>query len=56
MDPYNLARLVDDTITIAEHIDHFKERFIALLTYSKRKYQVPNIKKTKYCHFSGIPL
>ena len=37
MDPYNLAQLANDTIIIAEHIDHFKERFIALLTYSKRK-------------------
>ena len=53
MDPYNLAQLVDDTIIIAEHTDHSKEKFIALLTYPKRKYQVPNIKKTKYCHFSG---
>ena len=52
MDPYNLAQLADDTTIIAEHIDRFKEKFIALLTYSKRKYQVPNIKKTKYCHFS----
>ena len=56
MDPYNLAQLADDIIIIAEHTDHLKEKFIALLPYSKRKYEVPDIKKTKYCHFSETPM
>ena len=30
MDPYKLAQLADDTIIIADHTDHFKEKFIAL--------------------------
>ena len=43
-----MIQLADDTLTLAE--------FIAMFLYSKRKYQVPNVKKTYFAHFSEKPI
>ena len=55
MDPYNIAQLADDTVTFAEARDNLRYKFASLLSYSGSKCQVPNIPKTKYCHFSDRP-
>ena len=55
MDPYNLAQLADDTAFFAENISSLRMKFEAILSFSAGKYQIQNIKKTKYCHFSDTP-
>ena len=55
MDPYNLAQLADDTAIYAENIPNLRTKFELLLQYSARRYQIPNIMKTQYCHFSKHP-
>ena len=55
MDPYNLAQLADDTALYATSNPNLKYKFSAILTYSDERYQIPNIPKTKYCHFSENP-
>lgn len=56
MDPLNLAQLADDTAIFADNILSLKSKFQLLLQYSAKKYQIPNIKKTQYCHFSQHPV
>ena len=56
MDPLTLAQLADDTAIYAEKIENLIKKFIKLFQYSTRKYQVPNISKTLYCHFTNNPL
>ena len=55
MDPYNIVQLADDTIILAEHEASLIRKFDAALTYSSGKFQIPNIKKTVYAHFSRNP-
>ena len=55
MDPYNLAQLADDTAFFAENIGSLRMKFEAILSFSADKCQIPNIKKTKYCHFTDTP-
>ena len=55
MDPYNLAQLADDTALYATSNPNLKYKFSAILTYLDERYQIPNIPKTKYCHFSENP-
>ena len=55
MDPYNLAQLADDTAFFAENIGSLRMKFEAILSFSAEKCQIPNIKKTKYCHFTDTP-
>ena len=52
MDPYNLAQLADDTAFYAEHLENLRLKFQSILSFSAKKYQIPNISKTKYLHFS----
>ena len=56
MDPYNLAQLADDSIVLAESVNSFKEKMNCLLCCSKEIFQIPNISKTVFCHFSENPL
>ena len=56
LDPYNLVQLADDTLTLAEYYETLRQKLIAMLLYSKRKYQVPNVKKTYFAHFSEKPI
>ena len=56
LDPYNLIQLADDTLTLAEYYETLRQKFIAMFLYSKRKYQVPNVKKTYFAHFSEKPI
>lgn len=51
----DIAQLADDTAMLAELFTTFKEKTSCLLKYSKSLYQVPNIPKTVYCHFSSNP-
>ena len=55
MDPYNLAQLADDTAFFAENINTLRMKFETILSFSNIKYQIPNIKKTQYSHFSKTP-
>ena len=55
MDPYNLAQLADETALYATTIRNLIFKFSAILSYSKDRCQIPNIPKTKYCHFSDNP-
>ena len=56
LDPYNLLQLADDTSLLAEFFEAMQKKFRALFLYSGTKYQVANIKKTFYCHFSNNPI
>ena len=55
MDPHVIAQLADDTAMLTEQLHSFKRKTACLLEYSKENYQVPNIPKTVYCHFSKDP-
>ena len=55
MDPFNIAQLADDTITLAEKQDSLVSKISCLLEYSQNIYQVPNLTKTFFCHFSNNP-
>ena len=52
MDPYNLLQLADDTSILAEYYESLRKKFIVMLSYSNKKFQIPNIKKTYFAHFS----
>ena len=52
MDPYNLAQLADDTIIMAEYFQSIIQKFRCLFKYSRTNYQVPNVDKTVFCHFT----
>ena len=55
LDPYNLIQLADDTWTLAEYYETLRrQKFIAIFLYSK--YQVPNVKKMYFAHFSEKPI
>ena len=56
LDPYNIAQLADDTITLAEFFDSLQLKLKALFNYSNEKCQVPNIKKTLYANFTQNPI
>ena len=56
LDPYNIAQLADDTITLAEFFDSLQLKLKALFNYSNEKCQVPNIKKTLYANFTENPI
>ena len=56
MDPYNLAQLADDTAIYADNIESLISKFRLLLQFSAKKYQIPNIKRTQFCHFSHHPV
>ena len=45
MDPFNIAQLADDTTIISESFESLKNKIKAIFSYSKRRYQVPNVKK-----------
>ena len=55
MDPFNIAQLADDTIILAEKQESLREKIHSLLNYSQNIYQIPNLGKTFFCHFSNIP-
>ena len=56
LDPYNLIQLADDTMLLAEDYESLRKKFISLLAYSRVKFQVPNVKKTYFCHFASDPV
>ena len=53
--PCNFGQLADDTVVYAEHRESLRHKCEQLMNYLKKKYQVLNIKKTKYCEFSSRP-
>ena len=55
MDTFNISQLTDHTALYADNINSLKHKFEKVLKFSKEKGQVPNIKKTKYIHFSDKP-
>ena len=55
MDPHSVSQLADDTEFFADFLDSLRKKFRSILLYSARRYQVPNISKTKYCHFAKCP-
>ena len=55
MDPFNIAQLANDTIILAEKQESLREKIHCLLKYSQNIYQIPNLGKTFFCHFSNIP-
>ena len=56
MDPYSLLQLADDTTVLAESADSLQRKMHYLLEYSKEIFQIPNISKTVFCHFSDAPV
>ena len=48
--------MADDTIVLAESAHSLQKKMHCLLECSKKIYQVPNISKTAFCHFSDNPL
>ena len=55
-EPFNLIQLADDTMLLAEFYESLCMNFRALFSYSDSKYQVVNVKKTFYAHFSSEPI
>ena len=55
IDPHNLAQLADDAAVLADGILMLGPKMKCVLDYSEEIYQVPNIPKTVYCHFSNQP-
>ena len=55
MSPCIFAQLADDTALFAEFVESLREKIVEMLEYSKRKYQIPNMKKTFYCEFDDNP-
>ena len=56
MDPFNLAQLADDTSILSETFESLRCKIKGVFSYSKRRYQVPNIGKTRYCNFNENPV
>ena len=56
IDPHCLAQLADDAAILADGVHLLGEKMGCLLEYSKDIYQVPNIPKTVFCHFSKLRL
>ena len=54
-DSFNLLQLADDTTVMADNLESLRLKFVALFSYSPRKYQIPNIKKTYYAPFAKNP-
>ena len=50
MDPFNLLRLADDTLILADKLESFKNKMNKVISYSEDKLLKINIKKTKYLH------
>ena len=45
MDPYNIAQLADDTTIISETFESLRSKMKAIVSYSEKRYQIPNVKK-----------
>ena len=56
LDPFNIAQLADDTISLAEFFPSLQIKLQALFAYSNGKGQFPNIKKTYYGNFVQNPI
>ena len=56
MDIYYLFQLADDIAITAEFLDTLKEKILATLRYSDRKYLSINLSKTVYLHLSDTPV
>ena len=55
MQPCDFTQLADDTAIYAEYIESLRSKCKEIFDYSDRKYQILNLKKTKYCEFSSNP-
>ena len=55
IDPHNIVQLADDSTMLADGVMMLGDKMCRLLDYSAEIYQVPNIPKTVYCHFSDNP-
>ena len=55
MDPHSVSQLPDHAAFFAEFLDSLCKKFRSILLYSAKRYQVPNISQTKYCHFAKWP-
>ena len=55
IDPHCLAQLADDAAVLSDGISLLRDKMRCLLAYSRLIYQVPNIPKTDFCHFSSNP-
>ena len=55
MDPFNILQLADDTIIVADKPSTFIKKMQCIFSYSDRKRQKINQKKTKYMHMSDKP-
>ena len=50
MQPVDFGQLSDDTVIYADR-DSLRSKCSEVISYSDGKYQVINMKKTKYCEF-----
>ena len=55
IDPHNLAQLADDAAVLADGLVMLGGKMSRVLEYSKEIYQIPNVPKTVFCHFSDNP-
>ena len=53
--PHNLAQLADDAAVLADGLIMLGEKMGCVLDHSEEIYQVPNVPKTVFCHFSDEP-
>ena len=51
----DFAQLADDTVLYADSLESIRHKCSEILSYSERKYQVPNMKKTLYAEFVTQP-
>ena len=54
-DPENCLQFADDTVIMAEYEDCLLLKFRKLFDYTKRKYIIVNMDKTKYLHLTENP-
>ena len=55
IDPHNLAQLVDDAAVLADGLVMLGGKMGCVLNHSEEIYQIPNVPKTVFCHFSSEP-
>ena len=56
MDPHSLAQLADDTGFYTESISSLRKKFESISEYSSKKFQIPNLEKTKFLSFFFIAI
>ena len=55
IEPYNIAKLADDTVLVTENEISLVDKFQSLINFSESKFQLNNQSKTMYVHMLKFP-